>query len=156
MSVGSLRLWLLNPAANMPVEGDPASPPPPGREQREAPEGVRGLWASGDLTQGGVGIRGDSRPGQGGCLDWGGDEVEKEILGHISGSSTGQGEVSGCRTPPCHPGLSGHSVGPLAQRRFIPSFIRSCVPFIHSSDPHASDACSVAGLLGGTVVGRAA
>ena len=70
MSVGSLRLWLLNPAANMPVEGDPASPPPPGREQREAPEGVRGLWASGDLTQGGVGIRGDSRPGQGGCLDW--------------------------------------------------------------------------------------
>ena len=64
--------------------------------------------------------------------------------------------MPGCRTPPCHPGLSGHSKGPLAQRRFIPSFIRSCVPFIHSSDPHASDACSVAGLLGGTVVGRAA
>lgn len=55
------------------VEGDPASPSPPGREQREAPEGVRGLWASGDLTQSGVGIRGDNRPGRGcGPLDWGG------------------------------------------------------------------------------------
>lgn len=47
------------------VEGDPASSPPLGREQREAPEGVRGLWVSGDLTQGGEGIRGDNRPGRG-------------------------------------------------------------------------------------------
>ena len=47
------------------VEGDPASSPPLGREQREAPEGVRGLWVSGDLTQVGEGSRGDNRPGWG-------------------------------------------------------------------------------------------